>query len=540
MDTKKSDAFSLRHIYRILFLTGIGITTLIVYVSMPIQISAVNPIIYVKLFGIACLGLFLRSLRRKIFFRSKLSLHQSMSFEIIIECLQFLSPLLPQKTFEAEFIERETTIKTDSVGAWLQARIMSTYTIALLSASFVALLYKNKLLSYIFLGLAIFVILFAFLRKRHGGINYIMMTLSGIAVWGIEGYFFVTVLSIYLPVADSCVLYLLFTAIIEFSPIPFAIGLAEMPVLLFSSPIALWILLIFHVSKIIPITVLSFAYIPRYKFKFSDFFNPKILEVLHLYPDLNTPEKKIDMEKGPFISIVIPAYNEAERLPGFMKDVVKYMNEKAKDFDMEVLVVDDGSTDNTVELVEEMIKKDKRIKLLKQIPNQGKGAAVRRGMLEATGKYAIYADADGATPITELENFLPLIAKNEKIIIGSRKMTSQEVERERKGIRALMGIVFYKMVNFFAVPGIKDTQCGFKMYRKDIIHKIFPRSLENGWAFDVELLYLAQLMGHPINEVGVNWHEVEGSKINPIKDAIKMLIAIFRIRSSQGGFLNDS
>jgi dolichyl-phosphate beta-glucosyltransferase len=221
-----------------------------------------------------------------------------------------------------------------------------------------------------------------------------------------------------------------------------------------------------------------------------------------------------------------------------LEDVRKYID--GIGMSAEILIVDDGSKDGTADVVERVAGEDSRVRLIRQVSNQGKGAAVKRGMLEAKGKFAIYADADGATPITELDKFIPLMMENATIIIGSRKASSDEVDRSRKGIRALMGIFFYKIVNFFAVPGIQDTQCGFKMFRCDVARKIFSRAAENGWAFDVELLYIAQLLGYSIHEVPVNWHEVEGSKVNPLKDSLKMLVAIFRIRSVHGGFLNNS
>ena len=109
--------------------------------------------------------------------------------------------------------------------------------------------------------------------------------------------------------------------------------------------------------------------------------------------------------------------------------------------------------------------------------------------------------------------------------------------RERKGSRALLGTVFYSLVSCLAVPGIQDTQCGFKLLRRDVARTLFGRLLQTGWAFDVELLYLAQMLGYGIKEVPVNWHEVPGSKVNPFKDSLRMLLAIFKIRGSHGGFL---
>jgi dolichyl-phosphate beta-glucosyltransferase len=162
-------------------------------------------------------------------------------------------------------------------------------------------------------------------------------------------------------------------------------------------------------------------------------------------------------------------------------------------------------------------------------------------MLKARGDFIMFADADGATPIDELDKFLPFIKADCEVMIASRfSGDSDNADVSRKGFRAFLGMFFYKLVNLLAVPGIKDTQCGFKIFRKDIAEKILAHAEETGWAFDVEFLYIAQLFGCEIKEISVNWSEIEGSKVNPVKDSIKMLTAIFRIRSTHGGFLNDT
>jgi dolichyl-phosphate beta-glucosyltransferase len=171
------------------------------------------------------------------------------------------------------------------------------------------------------------------------------------------------------------------------------------------------------------------------------------------------------------------------------------------------------------------------------MPNQGKGAAVRRGVLEARGRYILFADADGATPIAELDRFRPAMAANIEVVIGSRRLAAPDVVREREGFRAMMGSAFYTLVNLLAVPGIRDTQCGFKMFRRDAARRLFAWSCEKGWAFDVEILYLAQRVGYAIEEVAVNWRAVEGSKVSPVADSLRMFLAVFRIRARHAGFL---
>ncbi|WP_161488078.1 dolichyl-phosphate beta-glucosyltransferase [Sedimentisphaera cyanobacteriorum] len=466
-------------------------------------------------------------------------MHQSMSFEVVMQYLHFMSPLLPEKTFESEFLERETRIKSEKISLWLHSRVLGVYLICSLAGLLVSILYSSPVFSVFFAVSAAAALLTAVLRKHIGVLSYLNSVVFGVFVWGLEGIAVTSVFNHFVSPADSWAAYLILTAVIEFSPVPFAVGLAELPLLIFESPAVFWLCALFHFFRIVPVLALSAVYITRYKFKISDFFNPRIIEFLHRYPEEDVPDYE-EVDGAPDVSIVIPAYNEEQRLPSFMKDVLNYIKANQSRLSIEVLIVDDGSSDNTVKVVQEFECKNPNVRLLRQVRNQGKGAAVRRGMLEANGRYGLYADADGATPISELDKFIPFIEKSDKIVIGSRNISAGDVQQEREGLRSVMGAAFYKMVNFLAVPGIKDTQCGFKMYRRDIIHKIFTRSLENGWAFDVELLYLAQLMGHSIVEVPVNWHEVEGSKISPVKDALKMLAAVFRIRSRQGGFLSDS
>ncbi|OXU16089.1 dolichyl-phosphate beta-glucosyltransferase [Sedimentisphaera salicampi] len=539
MEAKRPEIFDLFRIYRLLFITGLGIFALLIYHFGGFESSGISFNSILLLFGAACLGLFLRSLRRKLFFGKEISLHQSMSFEVVMQYLHFMSPLLPEKTFESEFLARETRISSEKISLWLHSRVLGVYFICSLAGLLVSILYASLVFSVIFAVSAAAALLVAFLRKHIGVLSYVNSVVFGVIVWGLEGLVVTSVLNHFVSPADSWTAYLILTAVIELSPVPFAVGLAELPLLIFESPVIFWLCVVFHLSRIIPVLALSAVYITRYKFKISDFFNPRIIEFLHRYPEQEIPGIE-ENEDAPDVSIVIPAYNEEQRLPAFMKDILNYIEANSSRLSIEVVIVDDGSSDNTVEVAQKLAGENPSVRLLRQVRNQGKGAAVRRGMLEAKGRYALYADADGATPIRELDKFIPFIENRDKIVIGSRNISASDVKQEREGLRSVMGAAFYKMVNFLAVPGIKDTQCGFKMYRRDIIHKIFTRSLENGWAFDVELLYLAQLMGHSIVEVPVNWHEVEGSKISPVKDALKMLAAIFRIRSRQGGFLSDS
>ena len=521
-----------------LFILGLGLLGITYYNLFPFSCN-IPPTAYLYLSFAMIAGFLLRCVRRKLFFGGEITLHQSISFEIVTQIKQFWNPFLPDKAFESEFIARETKMKNGEITEWIKLRVTGSYAIMLLATSWLAYLHKYQNASIFLAIIASLMLLNALLGNRKKPVATVITLIAGIAIWAVEGMLFVTALKVCgVTIESSWMVYLLFTILLEASPIPFGIGIVELPLLIISNGTIFLLVIAFHVLRIIPILFLSIIYLPRYKFRLSDFYTPSLIAIMHSSHLKDNTHLKETRKWKVDLSIIIPAYNEEDRLPGFLTDVREYID--LNGMTAEILVVDDGSKDKTAELVEEVNKEDSRVKLLKQIPNQGKGAAVKRGVMEVEGKYMIYADADGATPITELDNFLPLMMNNSEIIIGSRKAGSEDVDRSRKGIRALMGVFFYTIVNLFAVPGIQDTQCGFKMFRNDIAMKIFRRATEKGWAFDVELLYIAQLLGCPIHEVPVNWHEVEGSKVNPLVDSMKMLVAIFRIRSTHGGFLNDA
>jgi dolichyl-phosphate beta-glucosyltransferase len=176
------------------------------------------------------------------------------------------------------------------------------------------------------------------------------------------------------------------------------------------------------------------------------------------------------------------------------------------------------------------------VRLVRRARNGGKGRAVLDAIEAAHGRYVLIADADGATPIRELEALRGAIADGAEIAIGSRVAPRDGRVRERDALRALVGKVFYNLVNFLAVPGIGDTQCGFKLLRRDVARALFRELGEFGWAFDVEILYRAQLAGFRVAEVAVEWHEIAGSKLRPARDAWRMLVSLFRIRARNAGF----
>jgi dolichyl-phosphate beta-glucosyltransferase len=280
--------------------------------------------------------------------------------------------------------------------------------------------------------------------------------------------------------------------------------------------------------------LLTWFYLPRYKMTVADLYNPHLAQALA--PE--QPEQVDDTAPdGPLLSVVIPAYNEEQRLPLYLPKVQAFC--RALPSESEILVVDDGSKDGTVAYVQSLAAADPSIRLLRQPRNQGKGAAVRRGVQEARGAFILFADADGATPIGEAAKLLAAGRKGTDVVIGSRKAADSETRRDRSWLRGLLGSVFYRVTNLLAVPGILDTQCGFKLFRRSAAQRIFPQLHESGWAFDVEILFLAQKFGMSIAEVPVNWSAVDGSKVKA-SDGLRFFSALFRIRHRAAGLTGPS
>ncbi len=228
-------------------------------------------------------------------------------------------------------------------------------------------------------------------------------------------------------------------------------------------------------------------------------------------------------QKHIYLSIVVPAYNEEKRLPESLHKLKNYADKLGKPY--EILVVDDGSTDNTARVAQELAF----VHVIKQPHNMGKGAAVKTGMLVAKGDLRLFSDADSSTPITELDKFLPH-SKEYDIIIGSRALKDSDIKLHQPWYRELMGKTFNKIVRIIAVGGIHDTQCGFKLFSKKAADMIFPKQTIDRWGFDVEVLYLAKKYGFQVKEIPVVWINDTASKVRPIVDAYKMLTEVLKVR----------
>lgn len=230
----------------------------------------------------------------------------------------------------------------------------------------------------------------------------------------------------------------------------------------------------------------------------------------------------------PLLSIVVPAYNEAapDRLPNSLKQITAFV--ATQSYGIEVIIVNNNSTDNTLQIAESAATDFDYIRVITET-TQGKGAAVKAGMAVAKGDYLFICDADLSMPIEEVVKFLPPNAEHYDIAIASREAKGAKRIGEPE-MRHIMGRVFNFIVKVLAVRGLNDTQCGFKCFRREVAEKVFPLQTINGWAFDVELLFIAQKHGYKIIEVPITWYYKPQSKIKPMGDSYKMVMETLKVR----------
>lgn len=211
------------------------------------------------------------------------------------------------------------------------------------------------------------------------------------------------------------------------------------------------------------------------------------------------------------ISVVIPAYNEQSRIAPSIEEVRSYLDTTGRSW--EVIVVDDGSTDRTASVTEAVIGRDARVRLVRLERNRGKGNAIRVGVLSSQGAEILITDADLSTPIAEVEK-LWAQAGNAIVTIGSRK-TGAEINVQQNPVRRLLGRLGNYYIRAVAVPGIRDTQCGFKLLHGQAARALMAQTRLNGWGIDVEILHLCGRFGWPVAEVPVRWNHAAGSKLRP-------------------------
>jgi len=231
------------------------------------------------------------------------------------------------------------------------------------------------------------------------------------------------------------------------------------------------------------------------------------------------------------LSIIIPAYNEERRLPKTLDSIGAFV--KASPLRAEIIVVDDGSTDNTAQLVTSSEDKYKNLRLVSNGRNRGKGFSVRHGMLEVRGEFALFTDADLSTPIEEAGKLLaPLREQGYDVAIGSRAMDRSLIQIHQSAVREQAGILFNYVVRLMMGIGFSDTQCGFKAFRADRARIIFEQQRIERFGFDPEILFLAKRHGLKVAEVPVRWSHDSATKVNVIGDGTQMLMDLLTIRGN--------
>lgn len=507
---------------------------------------------------IAALGLMLATMVRgfelRAWFGRGLSLHQSQSLQMVLDLARWTSPLQDRRRLEVEFVARETSRSSDAVAAWSRSRqwwrLVLLPALPALIATFIL---PNSVAAVV--GWTVTLAATASTsphwrqaRDRSRAVllrSHLAMVGCAVTALAIEAAAIAAAATMIEPAADlarpgAAVIFIGLGLVRAVPVVPFGLGVFEVLVLAglwFAGASELVALALFvHAAWVVTALAPGLAYLSRYKLSLGDLFDRRLPTLLAQSrrpaagwaADDETAAADIE------VSVAIPAFNERERLPRYLPEVLAHL--AAQTYTWEIIVADDGSRDGTGDYVAGIAASEPRVRLVRRPCNGGKGRAVLDAIEAARGRYVLIADADGATPIGEIEALRAAICGGAEIAIGSRVAPRAGRVRERAALRAVIGRVFYGLVNFLAVPGIGDTQCGFKLLRRDVARALFRELGEFGWAFDVEILYRAQLAGYRVAEVAVEWHEIAGSKLRPVRDASRMLVSLFRIRARNAGF----
>ncbi|MCC6500242.1 MAG: glycosyltransferase family 2 protein [Anaerolineales bacterium] len=232
--------------------------------------------------------------------------------------------------------------------------------------------------------------------------------------------------------------------------------------------------------------------------------------------------------------MVIPAHNEENRLPDTLEQVLRFLGKQS--FASEVIVVENGSADRTLEVAQSFAKTHEAVRVIQS--ERGKGAAVKRGMLAARGAYRFMCDADLSMPVEEISKFIPPAANDLDIAIASREAKGSKRYNEPP-YRHLGGRGINYIIQALILPGLNDTQCGFKCFHANVANDIFKSQILSGWSFDIELLYIARRRGYRIREIPVDWYYHPETKVSALRDALHMIADIFRIHANARRGLYD-
>jgi glycosyltransferase involved in cell wall biosynthesis len=230
----------------------------------------------------------------------------------------------------------------------------------------------------------------------------------------------------------------------------------------------------------------------------------------------------------PTYSIVIPAYNEGARLGATLEKVLAYVHSQG--WDAEIIVVNDGSRDNTADIVRSFAAKDPALRLIENPGNRGKGYSVRHGMLNTRGRIVLFTDADLSSPIEEAPKLFHALEQGADIAIGSRWLRAGTQTQRQPLHRQLFGRIFNLFLRFTLGLHFKDTQCGFKAFKQPAVQAIFPRQKIERWGFDPEILFLARKLKFKVQEVPVAWAHRDGTSINPLLDGSRMVMEMLHVR----------
>ncbi|MBI4376071.1 MAG: glycosyltransferase family 2 protein [Elusimicrobia bacterium] len=230
----------------------------------------------------------------------------------------------------------------------------------------------------------------------------------------------------------------------------------------------------------------------------------------------------------PFLSVVVPVYNEERRLSAGLEEILAYLGQFPESW--ELVLVDDGSRDATAHMALQWSRREPRIRLERLPRNQGKGAAVRAGMLAARGRFRLFRDIDSSTEMGELDGFLPHLRAGAPIVIGSRNARDSRIVRRQMRLREWFGKGFVLLCRLLLVWEVRDFTCGFKCFSAQAAEAIFPLQRVHRWAFDAEILFLAKKLDFPILQSPVTWKDEAGSKVRILRDVVCSLWEIFRIK----------
>ncbi len=238
---------------------------------------------------------------------------------------------------------------------------------------------------------------------------------------------------------------------------------------------------------------------------------------------------------SPFLSIIIPAHNEENRLPRTLEQVFAFLGEQS--YEAEVLVVENGSTDHTLQLARDYAKIHEALRVIRE-DDRGKGLAIRRGMFEARGEFRLMCDADLSMPVEEINKFFPSASIEFDVAIASREAPGS-MRYDEPRYRHLGGRLINLVIRLLILPGLQDTQCGFKCFRASAAEDLFRRQTLMGWSFDIELLFIARRRGYRVIEIPIDWYYQAESKVNALSDALQMIRDIFRIHANARKGLYD-